>query len=284
VGKQTRGRKTLHMSWLCLLLHATGAYPLRIAFRANRHTTLRAALVWTAAVWASWGVVFFLKASQPIEHDVLRYLSLSLSGCAGVAVLGARRPGVQAWNFVLLGLLVVLLLPLAEGRGEINLTPLQRLFLAALLAVPVLNYLPTRMNLAAMVFGCVAMVGVMRLPSPREPIWVWNFAEGASPWLLAIIPWLAWWQLRARKDPASEFDSYWLHFRDRFGLLWGQRVRDQFNRSAVNNGWTVGLFWQGLRQTGNETVESTAANALAMLKAILKRFVQEDSQVNSGEG
>src|SRR5437660_1354378 len=119
------------MSWLCLLLHAAGAYPLRIALRANRHTTLRAALVWTAAAWASWGVVIFMNANQPMEHGILRYLSLSLSGCAGVAVLGARRPGVQAWNFVLLSLLVVLLLPLAEGWGGINLTPLQRLFLAA---------------------------------------------------------------------------------------------------------------------------------------------------------
>jgi hypothetical protein len=40
----------------------------------------------------------------------LRYLALCLTGCVGVAVLGARRPGVGAWDFVLLGLLAVLLL------------------------------------------------------------------------------------------------------------------------------------------------------------------------------
>ena len=54
----------------------------------------------------------------------LGYTALSLTGCAGVAVLGARRPGVGPWNFVLLGLLAVMLLPLAEGllsRGALHL-------------------------------------------------------------------------------------------------------------------------------------------------------------------
>ena len=54
-----------------------------------------------------------------------------------MAVLGARRPGVTAWNFVVAGLLAVLLRPLFEGLGELRLGPAHLLFLGgALLTLP----------------------------------------------------------------------------------------------------------------------------------------------------
>src|SRR5438874_8554285 len=145
---------------LLSLFFATGAYPLWVARRANRRTTLGPALGWAALAWAVWGWSLYADAAWPeASAEKVRYLALSLTGCAGVAVLGARRPGVGAWNFVLLGLLAVMLLPVAESvlaGGDLHLVGPRTLFLVATLAVVFLNYLPTRLGLAAALLaaGC----------------------------------------------------------------------------------------------------------------------------------
>src|SRR5262245_38974621 len=101
------------MDWACGLVLLTGGGPLWRAWLANRRTTLRQAVLWAAAAWAAWGLVFLGPALMADFDPALgRHAALALTGCAGVAVLGARRPGVTAWNFVVCGLLVVLMLPL----------------------------------------------------------------------------------------------------------------------------------------------------------------------------
>src|SRR5262249_17294056 len=124
------------------LILLTGVIPLIVAWRRDWRTTLVHPLGWATTAWAAWLVAFALGAS---DSSVARYVALCLTGCAGVAALGARRPGATAWNFVILGLLAVLLLPLAEGLGQLRLDPLRVVFLSATLAVGVLNYLPTRL-------------------------------------------------------------------------------------------------------------------------------------------
>src|SRR6516225_5987748 len=104
------------MSVFALLVYVTGAYPLVSGWRCLRQTSLSHAYAWTCVAWLVWAAVLALapNAVSPVV-SAGRYLGLCLIGCAGVAVLGARRPGVGAWNFVLLGLLAVMLLPLAQG-------------------------------------------------------------------------------------------------------------------------------------------------------------------------
>src|SRR5206468_6059424 len=131
-------------------------YPLWAARGANRHTTLGPAIGWAAFAWAVWGWSLYADAAWPeVSADKVRYLALSLTGCAGVAVLGARRPGVGAWNFVLLGLLAVMLLPVAEGLLLGGQPPgtLRVLFLGATVGVGVLNYLPTRLAPGALLLA-----------------------------------------------------------------------------------------------------------------------------------
>src|SRR5262245_13552291 len=96
--------------WVVL---AAAAVPLWRAWRVARPASLGHAWSWLAAAWLAWlalGPVLWLGASTA----PWRHLALSLSACALTAVLGARLPGMAAWNFVVVGLLVTLLLPLAE--------------------------------------------------------------------------------------------------------------------------------------------------------------------------
>jgi hypothetical protein len=179
-------------------------------------------------------------------------------------VLGARRPGAGPWNFVALGLLVVLLLPLAEGFGRLSLSVPRALFLSGALAVGFLNYLPTRLAPAALL--AAAGCGL--------ELWSLGTGEGAAAagrLAVAAVPWAAWVAVRARPAPPSEFDRTWLDFRDAFGGLWAERLREQFNRSAANAGLGGRLRWGGLRPASPEEQEQL----LATLRALLKRFGPE---------
>src|SRR6516165_5645752 len=105
------------MALVGFLVLMTGAWPLWRAWRANRQTSLLHAINWTIGAWAVWCWALGMTASSSEGAGSLaRYLALCLTGCAGVAVLGARRPILGPWNFVLLSLLAVLLLPLAQGE------------------------------------------------------------------------------------------------------------------------------------------------------------------------
>src|SRR4051794_13551094 len=114
------------MNWWGILLIAAAGAPLGRAWWANRTTALAHALGWAIAAWCAW------LAAVTVETAPSQYLALVLTACAGIAVLGARRPGVGAWNGVIAGLLAVLLLPLAQGAFTSSepIDAIRKLFLA----------------------------------------------------------------------------------------------------------------------------------------------------------
>ena len=103
---------------------------------------------------------------------------------------------------------------------------------------------------------------------------------GRGGLLLALAPWAAYTGAWGHPPPASEFDRLWLGFRDRFGLVWGQRLREQFNRSAVHAGWPVTLRWTGLRLRPGTSLPrpEVQEEILATLRALLKRFGPEENE------
>ena len=245
-----------------MLLLAAG-WPMWLAWRATASTTLRPSVIWLLAAWAAW-----LSALET-GADGATYLALSLSGCAGVAVLGARRPGVGAWNFVLGGLLAVLLLPVARGWGTPRVELVHLLFLGATLAVPVFNYLPTRMAPAVLLVGVGCAFELARLTGFHWAEWQHSSAHlclAAGPWMGLLV--------RRRAKGLSAFERIWLEFRDGFGFVWGQPAREQFNRAAENAGWAVSLHWRGIARTAEGTVPGDG-ELLRTLTAVLKRFGPE---------
>jgi hypothetical protein len=260
----------MHLLWAVLFL--TGYYPLLLALRSNRNTTLRQPLLWAALAWVAWtGVAWspVLRLGQDVRLG--HYGALCLTGCAGIAVLGARRPGAAAWNFVVVGLLAVMLLPILNGMGELQLEPAQELFLAVTLAVPLLNYLPTRLGPAVVLLASGCALELIELMGVSLP----EIARITGLGLLAICPWTAWLALRRRGETRTEFDRLWLAYRDRFGFVWGQRMREQFNRAAHHACWAVQLRWRGLHATSPEAMPSPD-ESLKLLHAVLKRFGPEE--------
>jgi hypothetical protein len=264
----------IRMNVLEALVFLTSFYPLARAWHSSRATTLLHALSWGVAAWLAWLGTILLAASPGAVSA--RYLALCLTACASVAVLGARRPIVGAWNFVVLGLLVVLLLPLAENTllSTPLLDPLRLMFAIGTIAIGVLNYFPTRFGLSAILVGIACLMELFLLRGWPEDEQRQAFMEHVSPWLLAGGCWIGLFTGRRRRNPQPLFDKEWLAFRDCFGLMWGQRVREQFNRAAANFGWPVFLRWRGLRKTAREAVISSSMQTAIeqTLSELLKRF------------
>jgi hypothetical protein len=250
---------------LCLL---AGLYPFFRAWRANRETTLRPALAWAGCAWAAW-VGQAAAATWGDGADLASCLAMCLLACAGVAVLGARRPGEGAWSlFVAGGLLAVLLVGLGRtlllrGADPLRPDPLHLVLLTVLLAVPLGNYLPTRLGLAALAVGAACAVELARLSGAEVgPLVGWG-----GRWLLAAAPWLGLFAGRRGAAAESEIDALWRGFRDRFGLVWAERLREQFNRAAENASWRAQLGWRGLYSEGLPPEAAAVA-----LRAAMKRF------------
>jgi hypothetical protein len=244
------------MNGLVALALLTDFFPLLRALAANRRSTARFAILWAIAALAFWLV------AASADSAPAAYAALALSGCAGVMVLGARRPGAGPWNFVVAGLLAVLLLPLATGLGTLRLETAHIFFLGTTLAAVVLNYLPTRPGPAAIAAGAASGIELARLAGVAVEAEMLAFGR----LLLALSPWLAWLLVSWRR-PVSELDRTWSGFRDRFGFLWAERIRQQFNRSAASAGRNERLGWFGISPQPTEADE-----LLRLLKALLKRF------------
>jgi hypothetical protein len=215
-------------------------------------------MIWAWLAWLAW--LAFLV--HPAEAEC--YLALSLTGCAGVAVLGARRPGVWAWHAVVVGLLVVMLLPLAEGaltKGAVPLNGPRGVFLLGVLAVGIGNYVPTRLYGGAAALTAACSLAVFDFAQQSH-----EFAFLAA--ILAVCSPFAAWATAAWREDTNSFDRTWAGFRDRYGAVWAHRVREQFNAAARNAGLTVELTWRG--GYGLSPEKQTAAEEL--LTALIRRF------------
>jgi hypothetical protein len=261
------------MTIVSAVLWLAGLCPFALFFWARRGSALAHAIGWAIVAWTAWGWALVIADRQAGSLDVARYVALCLTGCAGIAVLGARRPQVFAWHFVVIGLLAVMLLPLLESGffGAQAADPVRIMFLAGTLAVGLINYLPTRYGAAAIVLGAVLTKQTCDALERSFAFLPLDLADI----VMLLMPWLAlasWTSMRPR---GSEFDRIWRDFRDAWGLFWAQRVREQFNRAASNSGWPVYLAWGGLHRTerGVAITPAEQEEMLRVLRAALGRFL-----------
>jgi hypothetical protein len=249
-------------SWEIALVGSALA-PLLAAWWANRRSTLTHALAWATLAWLAW---LWNAATRSVDAA---YISLALIGCAGVAVLGARRPGAAAWNTVVVGLFAVLLVPLAQeyiSGGSWLDGWIWAAFVGVTIAVVLLNYLPTRLGIGALALAGACCLQLAQLRRPDSDLWrAGIFLAGISPWLAGGMALLG--------KKAGECDRLWRQFRDRFGFLWGQRLREQFNSATRNAGQTFELGWTGLRKTdGSAISQFDQAQGRELLAALTQRF------------
>lgn len=160
------------------------------------------------------------------------------------------------------------------AEDDLILYRVRTVFLASTIAIGVLNYLPTRLAPAAMFLGLGCAWEILSMSKPELLAVPFAPVHYVSLLAVALVPWVAYARVRWQPLPASEFDQVWLRFRNSYGLVWSQRLREQFNQSAKHSNWPVILRWQGLRMIPGESPPSHEDRVamLANLRALMKRF------------
>ena len=143
-------------------------------------------------------------------------------------------------------------------------------FLFALLLLAIVNYIPTRYWILAVLAAISWPYSFKTLCNQRvDPAFIREFND--ARWIAWIaIPITAWGVLVISRNVRSRTatDQLWSRFRDTFGAVWALRLREQFNAAAQNVGWPVRLGWFGLvPKTENPDPEWHAA-----IVALMKRF------------
>jgi hypothetical protein len=264
-------------TWPLFLL---AAFPLWQACNNEWKTSLRDTTLWLIATWLAWLGVAIRSDLDPLA-PYGRYGALALALATLVSVFGARQP-TAPWNFVVLGFLAVLGLPLFEQPLDEHwrLDAPRSLFLALVLAVGIVNFLPTRLGAVSLMLGAAGGIELATLFSPglfpRGIAWT-RVVES----LLATAP-LVGWLTAHTSDTGCKTSILWRRFRDRYGVVWALRVKEQFNNAARHQGLRGSLDWFGL-----ETVEPSSEDderSLKLLDAILTRFGAPALDVHSERG
>lgn len=262
-----------------------GAAGSAVARRQIAGTTLLATWWWSLAAFVATGGLELLVANQLIADDTtaqaLRYAARVLLLCPTISLLGVKRPQDGPWNFVVLSLWGVLVLPAAQALFLNTGQPLEigvfhAWFVVVLLLASLVNILPTRHAPAALLAtaGQTILLGqYLPLPLPQFP-----FDTETGLGMLAASALL--YALRPPRRAKRPLDQLWLDFRDAFGLFWGLRVQERLQAAAKMYNWPVALHWSGWRSADGgpppELPDDTRQQITTTFRGLLRRFVSNE--------
>lgn len=251
------------------------------------HSTAEASRRWSiAAVTAclvSISCRWLVDDSSVQVSSAIQYFAAVMLLTPLISVLGARRPGTNAWPwFVVLPLIVVLQWP--------SLSQLMSEDVTTAIEIPA----PTAIGfLLVLVMGSGNYFGTSNTGTAVVS------AAGTLLFLLPVTDWIAysngWHQptgcillafasslLPGRYASAQEnaeattpnASGLWIDFRDLYGIVWAKRVMDRLNQFSERERWDVRLSLDGFVQINDgSAVDSVEARPLQILCWILRRFV-----------
>lgn len=255
-----------------------------------RGTTLMAVWWWGLAALISvagveiWAFAYG-GAPLPAWADHICYAAAATTFCPVMAQLGAKRPQDRAWQFIVLSLWIVVVLPagemLLDAPGDaLQLHAARRWFLALLIGLGLVNSLPTRYWPSGVLYALGQSLLLARhLPWPALLDESLRPLAGLSCGVFALALWTM--ELPWANRSGSTVDRWWLDFRDAYGTLWSLRLAERFNAAAAMYDWPVRMGWQGLKLDSQvaayaQLPSDQRASIEQVLSTMLRRFVSED--------
>ena len=249
-------------------------------------------MYWACFAMVCLGAVELAAASGAGDRLAahLRFLAACTTFCPLMAVLGARRPQHRGWQWVVVSLLGVLAF---YGLTEMAVWPgppappdiVRWLLIAPLIAMGLLNHLPTRFWASAVLVA----VGQVALFAPIFPQLAWlvvralDWLPTAGVGLLSLAACLAALGIprsTAAANDTTSYDRLWLDYRDAFGSFWAMRILVRFNDTAGRCNWPVTLTWQGFLDPHGGSIArldpTTDAALQQALASLLRRFVDHE--------
>jgi hypothetical protein len=282
--------------WVTVCLAMGTAVGAAVALHRLRGTTLAAPAAWaltSALGLAAVEAGLALRPISPIWASIWRYAAAVGTFCPLMAVLGAKRPQDRGWQWVVVSLWVILLVPAmqavaARSGSRVELFGAWQLLLAALIALGLLNYLPTRHALPAFLFamGQTMILGSYLFDASGESSWRFSGSVAIFGAVIAAIGTFKE-RLDIRNDVSDtsklrNFNERWSAFRDRWGAFWGLRVMQRVNQTADLGDWPLRLeWWNGFVPVGSDDDGSgaidvqTPSQIQQTLDSLLRRFERQ---------
>jgi hypothetical protein len=253
--------------------------------------TLRYSWRWSViaaiAVFVSTAMSGQLFQRSPAMSSLLQLLSVVLMLTPAVSTLGARNPGVVAWQmFVVVPLVIVLLWPglsdLISSRGgeplRLSIPAFSGLCIVLLMSMS--TCVGTSLTVASLFFLSAVVVGVLPamgwvdfnspLPYATPVLLLWGVRSASQ---LLRLRFLAIDAARTRSDLV---DASWGLFQDLYGLVWARRIQERVNQFAVREKWSVLLTPDGFRDVdGNPPNDHDLDKPRDALRWVLTRFADE---------
>ena len=293
---------------LTMLLGAAAIAGLLWRSRRLRGTTLVAPWRWSIVAIAAILVVELLIWLMPsLDHAAglspVRYAAYAATLCPIVALLGAKRPQDRGWQLIVLSLWGIMLVPVLSAlffsRGEFTVEIIWSWFLAILVALGLLNSLPTRHWLSGILIAAAQLIAIGDvLPG----ISAWFQSEAIQPALsgsdrscivlglfaLAIVSVHVAVLIRLRQSGGGNVEvqtrllamnGLWYDFRNAFGTIWGLRIAERINANALRYDWGVVLRWGGFERTTGDATESPESRDLEPLSADVVDAIESSTRV-----
>lgn len=274
--------------------------------RKWRGTTLMWPCLWVATSAAALAVTALLEIVWPnaegIGMSAIRFAAYASTLCPIVAVLGAKRPQDNGWQWVVFTLWLVMVWPavqaLANPAGpRVELAPLWKMFVVGVIALGPLNYVATRNTVTALFTAAGQVLLLSEYLGFRESN-VWDLAAALTCFLLAAVIVIVIREQTVEQSkglsknpspsPSPEYrgggyqrgsliydqqTAKWLKFRNCYGTFWGIRILQRVNETATLRDWPVQLTWKGFEKVGNRTPDAVQeAEIEQTLDTLLRRF------------
>ena len=215
-----------------------------------------------------------LPEATPAWRAGASYFSAIMLLTPLISILGARKPGADAWPwFVVLPMILVLLWPvipqLLQGSHreslEIGTPAVIGILLITMMGAG--NFFGTGHTSAVMIF--VVAVALYLLPvsgwlpadACPHPVWPTTLLAVASVLVAERIHFLET-QIRAASDLRQRADRVWSLFRDLYGIVWSKRVMDRINQFVPREKWTVQLTLDGFASAADSCVSAITADGI----------------------
>lgn len=273
---------------------------------STRGSTAVPATLWAIAACLSLALDTGLRASgaisQPSAAASLRMVTVALSLCPAMSLLGAKRPQHGVWQFIVAALAVILLLPtLATALVRPDSVPdahlLGRGFVVILSLVGWMNFVATRHGPAATLITLGQLVvarGFLPLVDSEQAFP--PTASTAAPLAASVdclggclaavgglvamtsnLSRLSSAQRRPSLAAAGTFaaavEPAFLGFRETLGAAWTLRVAERFDVIAASRGWPCRLHFDGIHPADTPMDGPWQRDAQRALGALLQRFV-----------
>ncbi len=249
-----------------------------LGFFRLRRTTLAAPCLWAALCATSLAAGTLVETNlSGMSLSAFRFAVAATSFCPLMAVLGAKRPQDRGWQWVVLTLWIVLVWPAAQAAMlpagiRLELFTAWKIFLWGLIGLGLLNYLPTRHWLAALL---VATGQILLLRDYLGLDWLtgseWPKTLGPVCFLGAAL--LVFWRGQQKN---GTLDQDWRNFRDNYGAFWAVRVLARVNHAAELRGWPLQLGWNRFLPEDEPLSEPQLAELQQTWEALLRRFVASE--------